>query len=470
MKIILIVPDGVAVRNYLYSNFVKELENREFEIHIFHQIPNLAIQEVIQLHPNIKSVTFIDFFTESFFERILRESTVYARILHNIKKFKNGTIILFWNDNKKDFKRIVLFKIAKTLGYLVSKSYPSLLFLERLYDYSIGKRSFTKEIGEKIDAIQPDVAFNLHQRSILAAPFVAHCKKRKITTIAAIFSWDNIPKARLISRYNYYFVWSDLMKNEMKIAYPEINQDTIIVAGTPQFEFYFRDEFKQGKNEFFQKYALDPSKKTICFSSNDISSPYDQVYLNDICEELSQLPTDQIPQIIFRINPFDKSNRFSEVLSKYQHLITEIKPDWRSENTDEKDFVNIFCAYNDVSVLVNTVLHSDLVINLGSTMAHDFAAYDKPCIYLNYDPVENPSLKIDDVYNFQHFRSMKGLDSVFWLNDKNEIAEKIIFALDNPQSVATERTQWLEKIIRHPLESNSSKLAHEITTICTSAT
>ena len=32
MKIILIVPDGVAVRNFLYSNFLDELQKKGFEI------------------------------------------------------------------------------------------------------------------------------------------------------------------------------------------------------------------------------------------------------------------------------------------------------------------------------------------------------------------------------------------------------------------------------------------------------
>jgi hypothetical protein len=115
--------------------------------------------------------------------------------------------------------------------------------------------------------------------------------------------------------------------------------------------------------------------------------------------------------------------------------------------------------------LVNTVLHSDLVINLGSTMAHDFSVANKPCLYLNYNPVSNSNFKVKDVYNFQHFRSMDGLEAVGWINSKLEIRDKILRALNFPDEIASDRKKWMQKIVAHPIIENSKKIADEINSL-----
>lgn len=468
MKIILIIPDGVVVRNYLYTNFVKELTQKGFEIYVFHQIPKPAVEEIKLATNTIKEFHFIPFFTEPALARTIREITVYARLVYNSKVLQNDTIMCFWNNKKKGFKRKILAHLSETLGYFLSKSYKSIVFLEKKYDQLMTNTSVCHQVGEKIKAINPSIVLNLHQRSTVSSPIVNFCNSNNIPTATVIYSWDNVPKARLISRYNYYFTWSELMKNELLVLYPEIKEPQVKVTGTPQFEFYFEEKYKKSKVDFFKQYNLEVSKKTVCFSANDTSSPYEVSYFSDVCEALNRMSDDEKPQIIFRRNPFDKSNRFKSILEQYKHLIVEIDPDWRTENPDDKDFVTIFPTINDVELLINTVLHSDIVINLGSTMAHDFAVLNKPCLYLNYDPVTPSKFPVETVFKFQHFRSMKGLDAVLWINDKSEIASKISLALHQPETVAKDKNKWMEVIVQHPLDQNSANLVNEIQKICTS--
>ena len=130
---------------------------------------------------------------------------------------------------------------------------------------------------------------------------------------------------------------------------------------------------------------------------------------------------------------------------------------WHTTQTGWNFF---FPKYEDVKLLVNLATHCDLVINVASTMAHDFAIFSKPCLYLNYKHNENSHWKSEVVYNFQHFRTMEGIEAVGWLNNSDEIAEKIEKALKFPDQIGKDRKKWLEKIVRHPLEENSRKIAH----------
>jgi hypothetical protein len=468
MKLLLIVPDGVAVRNYLYSSFINELQANGFEIILYHQISNAAIEEVKKIQPFLSEIKSIPHFIEKPKARLLRESLAYARLLCNKKKLSNPTVMDFWNSNQKSLKQKFLYRLAEVLGTIFSWNYNLILKMEALYDKEISKDAVLSMINEDIQLLQPDYILNLHQRAPISAPIIAVAKKRKIKTATVIFSWDNVPKARLISRYDTYFVWSDVMKRELSTLYPEISKEHIKIVGTPQFEFYFQEELLKTKTDFFNEYGLNPTKKTICFSANDQTSLYEQNYLEDLGEELSKIEERVRPQVLFRKCPVDKSDRFDAVLEKYKSFMFSITPDWRVENNEKYSFVAIYPAYNDLQLLVNTVRHSDVVINFGSTMAHDFAVYQKPCLYLKYNPVLNPIYNVNEVYQFQHFKSMEDLQAVGWINQKSEMRSKIEQALQTPNEVAKDRKLWMERIVKYPLLECSKNLANEIQIICTS--
>jgi hypothetical protein len=469
MKIVLLVPDGVAVRNYIYSDFIKELHQAHFEIILYHQIPEQAIQEIQNIQGNrISQFHVIPGFKESVLARVIRESCSYARIKYNAKVLQNKTISKFWNGKSTNIKRFLLLRIAELIGSIISKKYSFILKFEKWYDLLISKNSITKSLETDLSKLQPDYILNLHQRSVNTAPIIAAATNLKIKTGTVIFSWDNVPKARLISRYDTYFVWSDLMKTELNTLYKEIQDSSIQIVGTPQFEFYFNNNFQIIKEDFFKVYNLNPNKKTVCYSANDAASPYEANYLEDLCEEISKIDEVNRPQILFRRCPVDFSNRFDNVINAYPNLLFPVNPDWRIASADQKAFIEIFPGFSDISLLVNTVLHSDVVVNLGSTMAHDFAVNNKPCLYLNYDPVESSLFKVSDVFAFQHFRSMESLDAVGWINSKAVIINKVEQALDRPESIGSDRLKWLQKVVRHPLENNSRILANEIINLCTS--
>lgn len=462
MRVVLIVPDGVAVRNYLYSSFINELQAKGVEVVLYHQISNAAIEEVKRVQPTLTEIKAIPHFIEKPKARLLRESLAYARLKVNTKKLKNPTVMDFWNRNQKSLKQKMLYRLAEVLGTVFSWNYNLILKMEALYDSEISKDAIFEKITKDIEQLNPDYILNLHQRAPISAPIITVAKKKKIRTATVIFSWDNVPKARLISRYDKYLVWSDLMKNQLALLYPEIKMEQIKVVGTPQFEFYFKNEFIESRELFFSKYGLDINKKTVCFSANDATSPYEPNYFEDICEEISKIEESIRPQILFRKCPVDKTNRFDNIIEKYKSFVFPIEPDWRMEAGSSESFSSIYPAFNDVYLLVNTAKHSDVVINLGSTMAHDFAVYDKPCLYLNYDPVENSTCKVAMCYGFQHFKSMEGLEAVGWINSKLEISDKITLAINFPEKTGPDRKKWMQRIVNYPLDKNSVLLSEVI--------
>ncbi|KGO89417.1 CDP-glycerol glycerophosphotransferase family protein [Flavobacterium suncheonense] len=416
-KIALLFPDGVGVRNYLYSKVFKHTES---ELVLFHSFDSKTVDEIKGI-TELKTAIALPKYTESFKERFLRELICLSRLYYNSRLTNNSTILKNWNRNHKSISKKIVYKTIEFVAPRIKK-YSTILKLEKAYQNAIRKNVFYIEAKKMLQDIAPDELFCSHQRGIQCAPFFAAASDLGILNTTVIFSWDNLPKARMALRADNYLVWSDYMKEEMKLYYPEIPQEAIHVTGTPQFEFYSDSSNVIPRDEFYKRYGLDPAKKIICYSGDDVlTSPDDPKYLSDLAEELIKGNLTNDYQILLRRCPVDLSNRFATVIAKFPDLIKEAPPIWNFK--DKENWTTVYALPEDVKLLVSTVFYSDVVVNLGSTMAFDFAMFEKPCIFINYDQKDKtvPSWTVNEVYKFQHFRSIPNNKAVVWWDKKEDL-------------------------------------------------
>ena len=419
-KILFLIPDGVGIRNYLYSAVIDHLKNAE--IVFWSPLPDAAFAEVKHLHNRDIVVKNLKLKPENSISRLLRESATYARLRFNTKMDVNPTLMGNWEKKNKSFKLTMLYKVAEVIGTWASGDYDRILMLE-----SKSRQLSTRQVIEKckadLRALKPSVVFITHQRVPGLIPVCIAAKELGIKVVTAVYSWDNLPKARMAVWADQYLVWSEHMKQELHHYYPEISQEQVIVTGTPQFEFYDNPKHTIARETFFNRFHLNDAKKIICFSGNDVrSSPDDPSYLRDLAQEILDNGLDAEWQILFRRCPVDFSDRFDLVISQYSDLIKVADPLWHD---NKLGFSSVFPAWDDVALLASTAFYADVVLNVGSTMAFDFAMYNKPAIFINYDQ-QNQILKgwsVKNAYQFQHFRSMLDKDAVLWLNGRHEIAQ-----------------------------------------------
>lgn len=456
-KIALLVPDGVGIRNYLYSNLLTYLKETTTEVFIWTPLPKQVFEDI----EGYNDLLFykINLEKESFISRICRASSTYARLLFNYKKTDNKTILTNWNYYPKSNKQKILNKVAQFIGKWGVKKYSRILMLEKKI-WNNWDRKIIDNYKKMLQEAKIDTLVITHQRVASLLPICIAAKELGVEVVTVIYSWDNLPKASLAVWANKYLVWSNYMKEEMKMYYPEIQPENIIVTGTPQFEFYLNEKNIISREEFAKKYGLNCDKKWICFSGDDEkTSPFDPKYLEDVAEAIQKIEEKNRPQIIFRRCPVDVSGRYDKIVEQYKNDIIAIEPLWNIFNA-KKNWGAIFPKKEDINLQVNLAYHCELVINLGSTMAHDFAIFDKPCFYLNYNPVEekNTTWKIDNIYKFQHFKSIGNLEAVGWLNSKEEIQHKLQNVLKNNEIIGKDKKQWLQIIVKHPIEESSKNI------------
>ena len=450
-KILLLFPDGVGIRNYLYSNVFKGSETNLVLFHAFDKTTEAHVKALTRINESYS----IPKYNETTKEKFLRELICLARLKHNTKLVNNPTLLTNWKTNHKGFSKKLFYFLIHFFSFFINK-YSQILSLEKRYQKVIRNTAYYKKVSSLLKEIQPQKVFCSHQRGLQCATILAAAQDLGIETITVIYSWDNLPKARMALQADLYLVWSDYMKQELKLYYPEIKDSQIIITGTPQFECYQNPENIIPKEEFYTRYHLDATKKIICYSGDDVKTcPDDPQYLADLADELVKNKLDNDYQILLRRCPVDISGRFDAVVAKYPNLIKQAPPLWNFQ--PNSSWTTIYPLPEDIQLLVSTVYYSEVVVNLGSTMAFDFAMFQKPCIYINYDQKKkiNPNWSVQTVYQFQHFKSMPSQDVVLWWNKK----EELLFLLGKKELDLNAISNWSNLIISD-FKNSSQKISN----------
>ncbi|MET3028155.1 UDP-glycosyltransferase [Flavobacterium sp. UW10123] len=452
-KIFILLPDGVGLRNFAFSNFYKIGLEKNFDITYWNNTPfdlhSLGFKE-IKIN-NAKSNPLTDSY---------KNARKHIELNLNIKRE---------NDKVYDTYRFPFgYKNVK----IAFKSYFA-RFLISLYNSDAGlakikskiksiekKTDFYKQCVQTLERERPNFVFCTNQRPVLAiAPLLA-AKELKIPTGTFIFSWDNLPKATMVVETDYYFVWSEHMKSELLKYYSDINENQIFVVGTPQFESHFDENNLTDKIQFFNDYKLDLDKKYICYSGDDIvTCPDDPQYLSDVADAVRKINEQDNKSLglIFRRCPVDFSNRFDEVLARNKDLIVPINPIWKKIG---EQWNTVLPTKEDVRLHASTIFHTEMVVNLGSSMVFDYVCFKKPCAYMNYDVSNriNEKWSVSKIYNYMHFRSMPNKKAVIWLNSADEIAEKIRLGLEQNNETVEHAQQWFEVINQSSPKKASNRI------------
>lgn len=437
MKIAILLPDGVGLRNYIYTNLIPELSELGNEIVLLSVFSDKIIQEISKIHKiNIQNVN-IPKYKESVIEKFLREIAACARIKRNARVASNKTIRYFFRKKQKDFPSWLFYEFVIFLSWIFSRSISIISIIENLHLKLIKTESFEVLLKEhNISKI-----FCTHQRVISALPMIEAAKKCNIRSYTVIYSWDNLPKGRLPIRPDYYMVWSEYMKEEFELFYPDIEKDKVLVTGTPQFEFYSNKKNFISREQFCKTHGINITKKIICYSGDDtLTSPYDPQYLDDLAQTIQSLDKEGKTAILLRRCPVDLSNRYKTIIDKYPGLIFVSDPKWEKDN--ENGWVGLYPTIDDVQLLCNVAYHCDAVYNVGSTMAFDFCMFNHPAYYINYDQPNSTKWSVKTIYKLQHFRSMPSRSCVLWVNSKEYL--KLLmqdFISSNKENIPTAR-EW----------------------------
>jgi len=281
-----------------------------------------------------------------------------------------------------------------------------------------------------------------------------------IKTATFVYSWDNIAKGAFAFTTDHYLVWSERMFNELLDRYEWITPEQVHVLGTPQFEPHLDTTRIRSREEFCDELGLNPEKPIVLFSGDDVAtSPHDPTFLEDVAKAILTHEHLNGTQLIFRRCPADLSSRYDSVLEKYPWIVIS-EPRWTTPNGGAWN--DAIPTNEDLTLLSNIVTHCATTVNVGSTVAMDFAVLDKPAIWLDYNPDPTSTWYANSPYSYPHFDSVRRHDPIHWVRSRSQIQDTLIACLASDDGKSANRHSWLQEELTLPVKGTSLRFIDAI--------
>lgn len=430
MHCLLIMPDGVGVRNFVFGGFLSRLARNEGGATAFHVIPEDLLVDIAASVDGPISWHKLITYRQPALAKVLLNSLLYAHMFwadtQSMRFIRNWPL-------KGSRKRRALLRTTKAIGRLTA-SRAGIRLLDAGHCMLVSRMPEMQEYRKMLEEIRPSIVFCSHQRPPDILPPVLAAKSLGIPTATFIFSWDNLSsKGRIAAPFDHYLVWSEHMRQELLRYYPDIAPDRVHTVGTPQFDCYSDTSLLWSREEFFQRLGADASRKLICYSGGDTTTcPEDHKHVRILMQLIRSEEIAGNPQVLVRPTPVDEGSRYEEVRRDFPELLYA-RPAW--VHATPGDWLRVTPLAEDMQVLANLTHHADVNVNLGSTMTLDFAVHDKPVVNVAFDIADPPPFGRpvwEFFYRFEHYRPVVELGAARFARSPKELAEHINAYLSDP--------------------------------------
>lgn len=118
----------------------------------------------------------------------------------------------------------------------------------------------------------------------------------------------------------------------------------------------------------------------------------------------------------------------------------------------------------DVGFLANLTQHSDVNVNVASTMTLDFSIHDRPVVNLGFDVKKVPPgrMRIGEFYSWEHYKPIVDLKAVRVAWSADELADHVNFYLENPAADREGRKKLVNLEVGQPVGSSGKLIAEAL--------
>jgi hypothetical protein len=461
MHTALLVPDGVGVRNFVLGSFLEELR-RQGRVTILHALP----AEVAQ-RPELRAVPGVEWRQLPVYKEDLLTYQVRRALLFSHLYWGNtvGMRYVLQQSIPNGSLKERVGRYAAMLAGRLAATQAGIQLLDQQHEARVLSSSAAREAQRMLAELRPDVVFCSHQRPHVVAPFVAAARAAGIPTATFIFSWDNLlSKGRIASRFDYFLVWSELMRSELLRFYPDVSEERVHVVGTPQFDPYADQALLWSREQFCDRIGADPSRPIICYSGGDSDcSPDDPAYVELLAGLIESGEIAGNPQLLVRPAPVDNGHRYRRVRERFPSILVS-QPAWYHPEGERWSWV--VPSLEDIQLLANTIYHSAANVNLASTMSLDFAILDRPVVNIAIDVVDPPrwgKTVREFNYRFDHYLPVIELGAVRLAQTPADLRDHLNAYLRDPSLDRAGRRALVELEVSLPIGSASRR---SVETLC----
>jgi CDP-glycerol:poly(glycerophosphate) glycerophosphotransferase len=436
--VFLLITCGQAVRNFLLSDVLALLRSR-FNVAILSPFAYSVDFRGQYAQPGVHVLPWFENFrsvTERFFLYYLMKtsgSRTHERWLENLEaRAKTETV-----NRRRFLKHLQMRRASDFVGSLVKPRGMQALF------HSYFLATLPRSLFHRLFSMyRPALVISTTAQHAEAWPLTYFARQHGCKTLANILSWDNTTtKPAMDSCCDYYTVWSEEMRREMAAHYSYIKTQ-VMVTGSPLFDRYYNRRDAMDRAPFLTNLGLPADRPYILWTTNTPSAmPDENEIIARFWRELQRTRLAGKISLLVRLHPKEDRALYAALESEPNVVVTVAgKPHWDSSDrwlpTEE-----------DMQMLLNSMLHAAVSINVASTMSLESFALGLPTINVAFKSREdrkdqNLMWSFDMYHTSDHYRAIVDNGAVDLARSMEELVTFAIQALEhgNRRAAAMQRT------------------------------
>ena len=213
-------------------------------------------------------------------------------------------------------------------------------------------------------------------------PVLRTARRRRLKTMAVDLSWDNLTnKLFPIRRVDRLVVWNRTMRREAHELHG-YGRDEVDIAGAPQFDGYFNGERRSSRAEFCRRAGLDPARRILALTTIPAEAyPRHDIVIDRLLDAIRSGAIAPPCDLLVRLHPRDDLGKYARYTGT-PHLVIE-KPFRETAKSGDGHGVDVMAENR--RHLADTMCHSDVVINVASTIAIEASIFDTPVVNIAFD-------------------------------------------------------------------------------------
>lgn len=314
---------------------------------------------------------------------------------------------------------------------------------DRLVSHSHAESLFDKHAPDLLVVSSPGLILS-------EVPLLRTAVRRRVRAMAIDPSWDNFTNKLLpVRRVDRLLVWNDLMR-EQAVEFHGYRAEMIRLCGAPQFDGYYRGAPQSSREEFFRRIGADPRRKLIALTTTPRELyPYHTDVVRQISRAIESGAMATPSQLLVRLHPRDDEEAYREVRA-LPHVIVE-KPFRPTVKVADGLAVDVMPEHQ--RHLAETMQHSDVAVNVASTITIEACVFDTPVVNIAFDGDDQPPFERSArrYYKFTHYTNITRHNAVRVSWTPAELVENIARYLGDPsldadgrRRVVAEQVQFLD--------------------------
>lgn len=353
-----------------------------------------------------------------------------------------------------DFGNVPALIVKRILWHLCGRSKLFQSFV-RFFEVRLPSAERAREL---FDLYHPDVVFaTVADYTEIDIPILREARKRDIKTVGMLRGWDAFVSHGILRVIPDTLLLQNAYLAETGRKFQFIPQERMTVVGFPSYDFHFDPTLIEPREVFCKRMGIDPAKKIILFGAmeffwfpkdGDIAEVFDELV------HAGELPSNVV--MLFRPYP-----GFTGPLERASRLSTVV-PDVVSFSENHGDFVEMRRA--QLHHLLNSIVHSSIVMSVASTIAIDGVALKKPTIapLFEKEPADYWFSAARFKTHCTHFRDVYDTGGVRVVENPKDFARAIKEYLGNPQSDEKGRER-LRSLFIEPYDGKAGeRIAEEV--------